>query len=89
MYAFAGDYPAAIERFETSYRSWLVDSEEPGALPMYWNAYVDATIAFFGSGSPKTANLNLKVVANEKHMQADKVHVLGFRERQGLSDKAS
>ena len=42
-----------------------------------------------GSGSPKTANLNLKVVANEKHMQADKVHVLGFRERQGLSDKAS
>ncbi len=41
-----------------------------------------------GSGSPQTANLNLQVVANEEHMQADKVHVLGFREGQGLSDKA-
>ena len=34
-----------------------------------------------GSGSPQTANFNLKVVANEEHMQADKVHLLGFRER--------
>lgn len=53
MYAFAGDYPDAIERFEESYQDRaLVESlAEEGQVDMSraihgWNVYVDATLAF-------------------------------------------
>lgn len=41
MYAFADDYRAAIDRFNVS-----TYAEEPPDLPLRWNAYVRATIAF-------------------------------------------
>lgn len=41
MYAFAYDYKTAIERFGLS-----TYAEEPPDLPLRWNAYVQATIAF-------------------------------------------
>ena len=41
MYAFAGDTKAAVERFGRS-----TYAKEPPELPLRWNAYVQATIAF-------------------------------------------
>ena len=41
MYAFADDYRTAIDRFSVS-----TYAEEPPDLPLRWNAYVQATIAF-------------------------------------------
>jgi hypothetical protein len=41
MYAFADDYQKAIDRFKRS-----TYAEEPPDLPLRWNAYVEATIAF-------------------------------------------
>ena len=41
MYAFADDYRTAIDRFNKS-----TYAQEPPELPLRWNAYVDATIAF-------------------------------------------
>jgi len=41
MYAFAGDSKTAVERFNRS-----TYAEEPPELPLRWNAYVQATIAF-------------------------------------------
>jgi hypothetical protein len=41
MYAFADDYRTAIDRFNVS-----TYAEEPPNLPLRWNAYVRATIAF-------------------------------------------
>jgi len=41
MYAFADDYQKAIDRFKRS-----TYAEEPPDLPLRWNAYVQATIAF-------------------------------------------
>jgi hypothetical protein len=41
MYAIADDYSTAIERFNRS-----TYAEEPPELPLRWNAYVQATIAF-------------------------------------------
>lgn len=41
MYAFADDYQKAIDLFKRS-----TYAEEPPALPLRWNAYVEATIAF-------------------------------------------
>lgn len=41
MYAFADDYRTAIDRFNKS-----TYTEEPPELPLRWNAYVHATIAF-------------------------------------------
>jgi len=45
MYAFAGDYKAAIGRLENA----LMDVE-PAESPVRWNAYVKATMAFLNSG---------------------------------------
>lgn len=42
MYAFADDTKNAIERLDKS-----TYAEEPPELPLRWNAYVQATIAFF------------------------------------------
>ena len=42
MYAFADDYQTAIDRLNNS-----AFSVEPPELPLRWNAYVNATIAFF------------------------------------------
>jgi hypothetical protein len=41
MYAFADDYETAIDRFKRSSYA-----QEPPQLPLRWNAYVQATIAF-------------------------------------------
>jgi hypothetical protein len=41
MYAFAYDYQKGIDRFTKS-----TYAEEPPELPLRWNAYVNATIAF-------------------------------------------
>lgn len=41
MYAFADDYRTAVDRFNVS-----TCAAEPSALPIRWNAYVRATIAF-------------------------------------------
>jgi len=41
MYAFADDYRTAINRFSRS-----TYAEEPPELPLRWNAYVQATVAF-------------------------------------------
>ncbi len=41
MYAFADDYQKAMDLFKRSSYA-----EEPPALPLRWNAYVEATIAF-------------------------------------------
>jgi hypothetical protein len=41
MYAFADNYQTAIDRFSKS-----TYAEEPVELPLRWNAYVNATIAF-------------------------------------------
>jgi hypothetical protein len=41
MYAFSDDYQTAIERFVKS-----AYAQEPPELPLRWNAYVQATIAF-------------------------------------------
>lgn len=41
MYAFADDYRTAIDRFKRS-----AYAQEPPQLPLRWNAYVQATIAF-------------------------------------------
>lgn len=41
MYAFANDYKTAVDRLNTS-----TYAEEPLELPLRWNAYVHATIAF-------------------------------------------
>ena len=43
MYAFADDYKTALQRFPKSKHA-----QEPPELPIRWNAYVDATIAFLG-----------------------------------------
>ncbi len=41
MYAFANDYRTAIDRLNKS-----TYAQEPPELPLRWNAYVQATIAF-------------------------------------------
>jgi hypothetical protein len=41
MYAFATDYRTAIDRFNRS-----TYAEEPPEVPLRWNAYVHATVAF-------------------------------------------
>jgi hypothetical protein len=41
MYAFANDYETAIDRFKRS-----TYAQESPQLPLRWNAYVQATIAF-------------------------------------------
>lgn len=41
----------------------------------------------FGSGSPKTASLNVEVVTDEEQVQAEQVHPFGFGERQGFPDE--
>jgi hypothetical protein len=41
MYAFADDYATAVDRFKRS-----TYAQEPPQLPLRWNAYVQATIAF-------------------------------------------
>lgn len=48
MYAFANDYRTATDRFNSS-----TYAEEPPELPLRWNAYVHATIAFLNKDMEK------------------------------------
>ena len=61
MYAFAGDYKAAIRRLENA----LMDVE-PAESPVRWNAYVRATIAFLKGDKAELMACREEMVGGQK-----------------------
>ena len=61
MYAFAGDYVAAIRGLENA----LMDIE-PAESPVWWNAYVKATIAFLKGDKAGLAAYREEMVRGQK-----------------------
>ena len=58
MYAFANDTETAIERFDKS-----TYAEEPPDLPLRWNAYVRATIAFLNKDTKRLKECREEIAA--------------------------
>ncbi len=63
---------------------WFISSSFTGLMEgSIRKVVVDTVISLIGSGSIPN---DLEVIANKKPVQADKVHVVGFGERQGFAN---
>jgi len=58
MFAFANDYRTAIDRLNKS-----TYAQEPPELPLRWNAYVQATIAFLNKDMARLKECREKIFA--------------------------
>jgi len=61
MYAFADNYETALERFKNAKYD-----PEPEEIPIRWNAYVDATIAFLKKDKIKLLECRNKIANGPK-----------------------
>ena len=52
------------------------------------DAFTAVVYGLLGSGSFQTACLDVEVVADQKQVQANQVHLFGLGERKGFPDKA-